>query len=143
MSWLSGLTVDTAPEASEPTLASTFKGSKMNTFPTSNTASHINRTLFVAGVLAAGLIQAVSAAQPYRPVQDNTSMATRIEVLADLHLWQQATAHLSAEDLYRRSGARFEQASAEYLRLRSSDSYAAEVNRLISEKGETVSLVNQ
>jgi len=114
----------------------------MNTSQTSNTASLINRTLFVAGVLAAGLIQSVNAAQPYRPVQDNTSTVTRIEVLADLHLWQQATAHLSAEDLYRRSGARFEQASAEYLRLRSSESFAAEVNRLISEKGETVSMVN-
>jgi len=109
----------------------------MNTFQTSITTSHINRTLFVAGVLAAGLIQSVNA------VQDNTSTATRIEVLADLHLWQQSTAHLSAEDLHRRSGARFEQASAEYLRLRSSDAFAAEVNRLISEKGEMVSLVNQ
>jgi hypothetical protein len=114
----------------------------MNTSQTSNAASHINRIFFVASVLAAGLIQSVNAAQPYRPVQDNTSTVTRIEVLADLHLWQQATAHLSAEDLYRRSGARFEQASAEYLRLRSSESFAAEVNRLISEKGETVSMVN-
>ena len=141
----------------------------MNTALTSFAPRHISRNLAVAGFLLVWLSQSAQAAYPYtyrpaaaqavaaadtetariqvppayRPAAGSQATLTSNEALADLHLWQQATAHLSTFGLYRRSGARYEQASAEYQRLRSGEAFHAEVKRLLAEKGETVSMLDR
>lgn len=93
----------------------------------------------LVGVLAAGQARASFEDDLQLPQQAVASQTTRAEVIADLNLWRRAGADRYAQEAteYQTNVQAYEQALAEYRRLRNGPAFAAEVAKVLGLEAST------
>ena len=97
------------------------------------------RTLILAGALGTLFSPLAHADTAYRPADSTTASGlTRAEVIADTNLWVRAGVDRFSEQAlhYNISTPQYEQALAEYHRLRNGPAYAEEVAKVEAQRGE-------
>lgn len=104
----------------------------VSTLSLSDARQLLAATAFLLGALAAGPASAFEGDTEPAPAAGQR-VVTRAEVVADLNLWRRAGADRYAEEAtqYQVNVQAYEQAVAEYRRLRAGPAFAAEVAKLL------------
>ncbi|RTL34087.1 MAG: DUF4148 domain-containing protein [Burkholderiales bacterium] len=97
---------------------------------------HVRRQAAFVAVLASLLAQSAVAGEVGQSAAAAQAPLTRAEVVADLRLWHRSGADQYAElaRYYGLNVAEYDQAVAEYKRLRTGPAYAAEVAKVLAEE---------